>query len=117
MKKTVNRSRSDLAEHSVLPCLAEGGDGSLLLRVHVQPKASREAVCGLHDQRLKIALSSPPVDGKANKALRLFVSSLLKTAKGNVELQSGLSSRKKVLKIHNLTYSEVSERLENILSA
>ncbi|WP_163337020.1 DUF167 family protein [Desulfopila sp. IMCC35008] len=116
MKKTANRTGSDTSDYAVLPCLKEGGDGSLLLAVHVQPKASREAVCGLHGERLKIALTSPPVDGKANKALRLFVSSFLKTAKSNVELQSGLSSRKKIVKIQNLTYKEVVTRLENILS-
>lgn len=86
------------------------------MAVHVQPKSSRDAVCGLHGERLKIALTSPPVDGKANKALLLFVASFLKTAKSNLELQSGLSSRKKVVKIKNLTYKEVSERLGNILA-
>lgn len=115
MKKTANLTRNETSEPDALPCLKEGSDGSLLLEVHVQPKASREAICGLYDKRLKIALTSPPVDGKANKALRLFVSSTLKIAKGNIELQSGQSSRRKVLKIKKATYKEVYERLEPLV--
>jgi uncharacterized protein len=117
MKKTANRNKTDISEPFTLPCLQEGGDGSLLLAVHVQPRASRETICGLYDDRLKIALTSPPVDGKANKALRLFVASKLNTAKANIELQSGQSSRRKVLKIKNESYKKVYERLENLLSA
>jgi uncharacterized protein (TIGR00251 family) len=117
MKRTVSLSRTNSTKAANLPCLKEGRDGSLLLAVHVQPKASRDGLCGLYDERLKIALTSPPVDGKANKALCRFMASTLRTAKGNIELQSGQSSRRKVLKITNGQYKEVYERLVHLLSA
>ncbi len=45
----------------------KSADGGVILSCHVQPNASRTAVSGMYGAELKIALKSPPVDGKANK--------------------------------------------------
>ncbi len=89
----------------------QASGGSLVLRVHVQPKASKSRVLGIHDARLKIAVASPPVDGKANKEVVRFVAKLLGIGKKDVELKSGLQSRKKSLIVTSVSFEEVKQRL------
>ena len=69
-----------------------------LIYIHLQPNAKREEVCGMYDeQRIKIAISTPPIDGKANEALIKFLSKKLKIAKSNIKIISGFTnSHKKV---------------------
>lgn len=80
---------------SLMDYLSARQDGTAILTVYVQPKASRSAVCGVHDNCLKIAVTSPPVDGKANKAVIAFLAKLLNVAKRDVQLHHGQQSRKK----------------------
>jgi uncharacterized protein (TIGR00251 family) len=74
-----------------------GGDGRLVLTLHIQPGAKKTEVCGLHGDALKIRLAAPPVDGKANAALLAFVADLLDLPKSAVSLKSGQTSRRKVV--------------------
>ncbi len=74
-----------------------GGDGRLLLTLHIQPGAKKTEVCGLHGDALKIRLAAPPVDGKANAALLAFVADRLDLPKSAVSLKSGQTSRRKVV--------------------
>jgi len=72
---------------------------TLLLHCHVQPKASRDALVGLYGERLKIQISAPPVDGKANKYLLQYIAKEFGVAKARVSLIRGESSRQKTLAI------------------
>ena len=76
-----------------------GGDGRLLLTLHIQPGAKKTEVCGLHGDALKIRLAAPPVDGKANAALLAFVADRLGLSKSAVSLKSGQTSRRKVVEV------------------
>lgn len=76
-----------------------GGDGRLLLTLHIQPGAKKTEVCGLHGDALKIRLAAPPVDGKANAALLAFVADRLDLPKSSVSLKSGQTSRRKVVEV------------------
>lgn len=67
--------------------------------VVVAPRASREAVIGVHDGSLKIALTAPPVDGAANEALVAFVARALGVARRDVRIASGQSGRRKRLEV------------------
>jgi uncharacterized protein (TIGR00251 family) len=80
----------------------EVSGGGLLLHCHIQPRAARDAIVGLHDGRLKIQVASPPVDGKANDQLIRFVAKLLGVAKSRVSLVRGETSRHKTLRIDGL---------------
>ncbi len=83
-------------------------DGGVLLRCRVQPGASRSIVAGAYgDDCVKIALSSPPVDGKANKELCLLLSKLCGVAKSRVELVGGQTSRSKVIKVIGVSPEEL----------
>lgn len=80
------------------PFLTVGGDG-IILNIHVQPRASKNQICGLQGEELKIRLTSPPVEGAANKLCREFLADLFGVAKSYVEIISGESSRHKRVKI------------------
>lgn len=71
----------------------------LILNVHVQPKAGRDEVVGCYGNRLKIRVTAPPVDGKANKHLRDFLATTFKVAKRDIILVAGENGRDKRFKI------------------
>lgn len=82
--------------------ITETADG-VILKLHIQPKASKSEVVGLHGDRLKVRLKAPPVDGKANEELVRFLSELLGVPKSNIEILSGLTGRQKTVKIIGVT--------------
>ncbi len=73
----------------------------LLLRIKVQPKASKDELSEILGDYLKVRITAPPVDGKANKHLIAFLAKTFKVAKSNVELISGETGREKRIKIHS----------------
>jgi uncharacterized protein (TIGR00251 family) len=66
---------------------------------------------GLHDGLLKIALTAPPVDGAANKALVEFVAKTLGVPKGRVTLVSGETSRRKTLEVVGISRIDARKKL------
>ena len=84
---------------------------SVRIEVHVQPRASKTELTGLHDGRLKIRLAAPPVDGAANAALVEFIADKLGIAKSRVRVVAGATSRRKVVEVEGVTERDVSERL------
>lgn len=80
-----------------LPCLEALSDGTLLLRLLVQPRASNNALAGLQGDQLKLRLTTPPVDGKANKAVIAFLAKICHLPKSAFTLKSGHQSRNKTL--------------------
>lgn len=78
-----------------MPYLRTLPDGTLLLRLFVQPRASKNQMAGLHNDALKIRLTSPPVEGKANKAVIAFLAKKLHLPKSAVVIKSGLQNREK----------------------
>jgi uncharacterized protein (TIGR00251 family) len=73
---------------------------TLQLHVHLQPRASRDEIVGPHGDNLKIRITAPPVDGKANQHLLRFLAHEFGVPKSQVNLVSGHSSRTKVVLIH-----------------
>jgi len=94
-----------------VPFLQSREDGTLLLSLYVQPRAGKNELVGLHDGALKLRLTTPPVDGKANKAVIAFFAKILKIPKSAVILQSGLKSRRKQVRIMGLDERTVREVL------
>jgi uncharacterized protein (TIGR00251 family) len=79
--------------------------------VRVHPGAKRNAVTGLHAGAVKIALTSPPVDGKANEALIAFVAERLRLPRAQVSLIAGTASRSKTLRITGKSAAEIQAAL------
>jgi uncharacterized protein (TIGR00251 family) len=86
-------------------------DQGVYLSIQVAPRASRNEVQGLHNDALKIRLTAPPVDGKANKALTRFLSKTLRVPSSSISIQSGETGRKKVLTITGISAADITERL------
>jgi hypothetical protein len=85
--------------------------------VRVHPGARRNAVSGVHDGAVKISLTAPPVDGRANEELIEFVAELLGIPKGRVSLVAGMTSRAKVLRITGKNAEEVRAALFPVIIA
>ena len=82
-----------------------------VLPVRAQPSARRGALLGEQGGALKIAVTAPPEDGRANKALIEALRDLLKVRRSEIELLSGATSRDKRFLIRGLTPSELLARL------
>lgn len=93
------------------PSLYSVTEDGLVLNLHIQPRASRNEVCGVQDNALKIRLTSPPVDGAANKLCREFLAELFRVPKSAVEIVSGETSRHKRVRIKGGT----PDRLQHII--
>jgi len=92
-------------------CLRIRKDGTVVLRLHVQPRASRNELAGFHGGALKLRLNSPPVDGKANRAVLAFLAKLLGLPNSSLSLVSGQKSRAKQVAIKDLSREEIIARL------
>lgn len=79
------------------------------LNCYIQPKSSRNALVGLHDNKVKIALTAPPVDGQANAMLIKFLASFLDKPKRDIEIASGDSSRSKIVLIKNINDNDLAK--------
>lgn len=71
----------------------------LILDLRIQPRAARDEIVGYHGGRLKIRLTAPPVDGKANQHLIEFLADVFAVPKRDVVLLSGETSREKRVRI------------------
>jgi uncharacterized protein (TIGR00251 family) len=78
-----------------MPYLRSLPDGTLLLRLLVQPRASRNELAGLHNDALKLRLTTPPVEGRANQAVIAFLAKRLHLPKSALTIKSGQQSREK----------------------
>lgn len=75
--------------------------GELVLRLMIQPKASRDGLVGLHGDELKVAITAPPVDGQANTHLVKFLAKQFKVAKSQISIEKGELGRHKQVRITN----------------
>ncbi|HYQ71179.1 MAG TPA: DUF167 family protein [Gammaproteobacteria bacterium] len=71
----------------------------LVLSVHIQPRASTDALDGTHGERLKIRLTAPPVEGRANSHLIRFLAKHFGVPRRQVQLVSGEHGRAKRVRI------------------
>jgi uncharacterized protein (TIGR00251 family) len=84
---------------AVLPPWIERRGNGVVLALRVQPGARRTAIVGSHGDRLKVAIATPPTDGRANAALLAFLAERLAVPKSAVRLLSGPASRDKRVEI------------------
>jgi uncharacterized protein (TIGR00251 family) len=79
--------------------------------VKVHPRAKKNAITGELGDALKLSLTTPPVEGRANEACVEFLAKLLKVPLSSVTIASGQSSRNKVIRVMGLSAEEVRRRL------
>jgi hypothetical protein len=84
---------------------------AITVDILVQPRASRAKIGPMHDGRIKIAVTAPPVDGEANAAVIELVARRLGIPRAKVEIVAGAGSRRKTLKIADVTARQLEELL------
>jgi hypothetical protein len=86
-------------------------EGGITIDVLVQPRASRPRVGPVHGDRIKVAVTSPPVDGAANKAVVELLAKQLGVPRGGISVVSGHSSRRKRVRIDGASATDLEELL------
>jgi uncharacterized protein len=84
-------------------------------QVKVHPRARKNAITGLIGDSLKIALTAPPVEGKANEACIHFLAKFLNVPRSSVTIAAGESSRQKLIRIAGMQAAQVEEKLRSLL--
>ena len=82
-----------------------------ILPVRVHPGAKRNAITGSHDGALKISLTAPPSDGRANDGLIAFLAERLRVPRSRIDLLTGAASRSKTLRVAGKSAAEIQAAL------
>ena len=83
-------------------------EGGVALEVLVQPRASRARLGPIHGDRIKLAVTAPPVDGEANAAVIELIARTLGVPRGAVTVTSGLASRRKTVTVRGVALAQVT---------
>ena len=86
-------------------------DVKAVLQVRVVPNAKRSEIVGVYGEAIKVKVQAPPVDGKANEALREFLAGCLHVPARDIEIVGGGKSRDKMIAIAGLEMAEARDRL------
>ncbi len=81
--------------------------GAVTFDVLVQPRASRAKLGPVHDGRLKVAVTSPPVDGEANQAVVDLLARILGVPRSAIEVIAGMTSRRKTVRVTGITTATI----------
>lgn len=107
---------SSVAVNGQLPlCLSASTEGFFLLRLHIQPRASANRFAGIQGEALKLRLTAPPVDGKANQAIIAFLADFFRLPQSALMLKSGHQSRFKTVLIRCSQKEYLVEKLQPVL--
>src|SRR5437660_11914109 len=80
--------------------------GGISFQVKVHPRAKKNGITGTLGEALKLSLTAPPVEDRANEACIEFFARLLKVPRSSITIASGRSSRLKVIRIAGITAAE-----------
>lgn len=79
---------------------------AITITVQVQPRSSGDGIAGMHGGRLKVRISAPPVDGKANERLTEVIAKAFGVSKSSVEIIKGHTSRLKTVRISGVSMED-----------
>lgn len=98
---TAAAGRSGASNASLLPAWAKAGasDKTVVLTLHIQPGASKSGPAGRHGDALKLRISAPPADNKANEALIDYLRTAFGLPRSSVRIAHGAHSRHKVIEV------------------
>lgn len=86
-------------------------DNSFFISLLIQPNSKKTEIQGLHDNKLKVRIHSPPVDGKANEEVIRFFSKLLKIKKNQIDIVKGHTDKTKLLQISDISEALLIEKI------
>jgi uncharacterized protein (TIGR00251 family) len=87
-----------------------------LVRLRVQPRASRDEIVAWQDDALRVRVTAPPVEGEANAAVRQLLARHLGVAPSAVEVMRGERSRDKLIRVNGLSLAAVRARLARLVA-
>jgi uncharacterized protein (TIGR00251 family) len=99
-----------------MKCLSSLSNNDLALNVYVQPRASKSRIAGMHGNSIKLCVTAPPVDNKANEAVIHFLADLFGVPKSAVAIKSGKQGRSKKVLLSNLSLNQAKETLSAALA-
>lgn len=82
--------------------------------VRVQPRAKKNAITGIMGEALKLSLTAPPVEGRANEAVIEFFAKLLNVSRSSVTIAAGESNRNKVIRIAGMSAKDIMARFAEV---
>lgn len=88
--------------------------GAITFAVRVHPRAKKTSITGELGDALKLAITAPPVEGKANEACIEFFAKLLKVPRSSVTIAAGQSSRNKVIRIAGVARADIERVLTGL---
>ena len=94
-----------------MPAWVKATDGGVMVTLRIAPRASRDGVAGVMGDALKIRLRAPPVDGKANAALRAFLAGALGVPERAVTIVAGETGRLKRVRVDGIGEAAAAARL------
>ena len=113
----LRRKTEALTARDTKTLLIHAASDSVTFAIKVHPRAKKNAITGELGGVLKLSLTAPPIDGKANQACIEFFAKLLKVSRSSVTIASGHSSRTKVIRVVGLSVEEVRKRIKILASA
>jgi uncharacterized protein (TIGR00251 family) len=84
-------------------------------QVRVQPRAKKNAIAGQIGDALKLTLTAPPIEGRANEACIAFFAEFLNVARSSVTIAAGETSRNKLIRVSGMSAVQVGAKLSSVL--
>jgi uncharacterized protein (TIGR00251 family) len=114
-KKRRNNSQALLLDY-IMDCIVNLNNNNIAFSVYVQPRASRNRIAGMHGNAIKVCVTAPPVENKANGAVIHFFADLFDVPKSAVSIKSGRQGRNKKVLINDLALEKAQKTLSKALS-
>jgi uncharacterized protein (TIGR00251 family) len=87
-----------------------------IFAVRLHPRAKKNAITGTLGDALKISLTAPPIEGRANHACIEFLADLLKLPRSSITIAAGQASRNKLIRISGVSAADVEARLRRFVT-
>jgi uncharacterized protein (TIGR00251 family) len=84
------------------------------VKVKIVPGSSKNKIIGAYNNALKITITAPPVEGKANKKCIAYLAKYFDVAKSKIEIISGQNSKNKLIKIYDISQKDFLHKIEKI---
>jgi len=100
-----------------LPIALKTSAEGVVLQVKVHPRARRNAIDGVVGDALKVSVTAPADQGKANQAVREILAETFHISVASIKIQSGLTSPRKLLRLEGVSEAQVRARLQQVLGS
>ena len=86
----------------------------IIVKVKIVPGSSKNKIIGVYNDSLKITITAPPVEGKANKKCIAYLAKYFDVAKSKIEIILGQTSKNKLIKIYDISKKEFLDKIDKI---